>query len=278
MRNRGFTLIEVVLSVTLFSFLMSSYYVVFMRVVELEEYARNQRAFGNIGPAVLDLIEDDLQSLYSHPRELAAFPFRGTDQSLGGKPADRLAFVARRASIHQEEFFGNDNWVRSPINEVGFRLARGPQGLGDVRRLFRREGYYVDETPLQGGDYYEIYDRVVSLDITYAGYRVEEDEGGGGSGDGGERNLDKFDSWDSEERRGLPSAVIVTLTVEPPQLSLGTEQDESQRALRRRTFVRVISLSHAEDSPPPKQGANQPGAPGGGSAPGSTPGGGGGNR
>jgi len=259
---RGFTLIEMVLAVTLFSFLMSSYYVVFIRVVELEEYARNQRAFASIGPAVLDLMEDDLLSLYTHPREPKAFPFRGSDNSLGGEPADRLDFVARRASIHQEEFFGNDNWVRSPINEVGYRLARGGNEYGDVRRLFRREHYYVDETPLQGGDYFEIYDRVVAFDLAYAGYRAEESERESIETKG-EHSLDKFESWDSVERRGFPTAVIVTLTVEPPELSATDRAGDKQAgARRRRTFVRVIPLAHADDIPLP-EGPSQPAGPGG---------------
>jgi prepilin-type N-terminal cleavage/methylation domain-containing protein len=262
MKERGFTLIEMVLAVTLFSFLMTSYYVVFIRVVELEEYARNQRAFASIGPAVLDLVEDDLLSLYTHPREPTAFPFRGTDNSLGGEPADRVDFVARRMSIHQEEFHGNDNWVRSPINEVGYRMVRNLDGLGDVRRLFRREHYYVDETPLQGGDYYEIYDRVIAFDLVYAGYQVEEEDRASLE-EQGENELDKFESWDSEERRGFPSAVIVTLTVEPPQLSVtdrAAEKAEGER--RRRTFVRVIPLTHAEDVPYPEAapGGSQPGS------------------
>ena len=260
-RARGFTLIEMVLAVTLFSFLMTSYYVVFIRVVELEEYARNQRSFASIGPAVLDLVEDDLLSLYTHPREPKAFPFRGTDNSLGGEPADRVDFVARRSSIHQKEFHGDNNWVRSPINEVGYRVVRGDLDYGDVRRLFRREHYYVDETPLQGGDYYEIYDRVVAFDLVYAGYRVEEEERES-LDTKGENSLDRFESWDSEERRGFPSAVIVTLTVEPPQLSITdrTAQKQAEQR-RRRTFVRVIPLAHADDIPYPEAGTggNQPG-------------------
>ena len=120
--SRGFTLIEVILATTLFALLMSSYYVVFTRVVELEAYARDQRAFGTVGPAILDLIEDDLLSLYSHPREPDAFPFRGDDESSGGKPADRMFFVVRRASVHQEEFFGDER-LQALLAEIGGESA-----------------------------------------------------------------------------------------------------------------------------------------------------------
>jgi prepilin-type N-terminal cleavage/methylation domain-containing protein len=264
----GFTLIELILATTLFAGLMTAYYQVFMSVLELEKKARDHRAFGIVGPAILDYMEDDLLSLYTHPRQADAFPFRGEDDSLASKAADRMAFVARRASFHQEEFYGDDRWVRSPINEVGYRLARGDSRFGDVRTLYRREGYYVDETPLQGCDYYEVYDRVVELDITYAGYRVEEAERTD-QDTLGEHELDRFESWDSEERRGFPTAVIVRLTVEPPRMQFrkryrGTAEEEPKR----RTFVRIIPLVYADDIAPPQQeGAPTAGTQPSGTAP-----------
>lgn len=257
-RQCGFTLIEVILATTLFALLMSSYYVVFTRVTELEQYARHQRAFGTIGPAILDLIEDDLLSLYTHPRQADAFPFRGEDESLAGQPADRISFVARRRSVHQEEFFGSDNWLRSPINEVGYRLQRAPSQFGEVRRLFRREGFYVDETPMQGGDYYEVYDRVIAFDVTYAGYPVEEEERKD-QDTLGDRSLERFESWDSETRKGFPTAVIITLTVEPPSMALRTRGDDFEPETR--TFVRIIPLVQADDIPPPPPDGSNPTTP-----------------
>lgn len=258
--TRGFTLIEVILATTLFALLMSSYYVVFTRVVQLEEYARDQRAFGTVGPAVLDLMEDDLLSLYSHPREPDAFPFRGDDESAGGKPADRMFFVARRASVHQEEFFGNDNWVRSPINEIGYRLGPAPSQFGNVRRLFRREGYYVDESPLDGSDYYEVYDRVVELEIWYAGFPVEEEERKD-QDSLGEHRLEKFESWNSEERKGFPTAVFIRLTVQPPRMTRGTPGRRDVEEPETRTFLRIVPLVQAEDITPAPPGEQPPGQP-----------------
>jgi type II secretion system protein J len=249
MRN-GFTLLEVILATTLFALLMSSYYVVFLNVSQLEEYARDQRAFSAVGPAVLDLIEDDIQSLYSPPRALNAFPFRGEDDSRGSQPADRFDFVTQRPSIHKEEFFERRTPLASPVNEVGYRLARGD---GDVRRLYRREGFYADTSPLQGGDFYEIYDRVVALDVRYVGYAAEEEERR--SQDTlGQHGLDTFETWNSEERRALPTALIVTLTVEPPQLSRPTEEEQRTGVRQRRTFVRIIPLVQANDILPPETG------------------------
>ena len=272
---RGFTLIEVILATTLFALLMSSYYVVFMRVVNLEEYARDQRAFATVGPAVLDLIEDDLLSLYSHPRQMDAFPLRGEDESAAGKPADRLFFVARRASVHIEEFFGNDNWIASPINEVGYRLGPAPPSFGNVRRLYRREGYYVDSTPMSGGDYYEVYDRVISLEIWYAGYQVEEEERKD-QDTLGENRLRKFESWDSEERKGFPTAVFVKLTVQPPRMTRRKRNDNTEEP-EQRTFLRIIPLVQAEDIVPAAAGEGNENqgnpAPGNPTPGGSNPGG-----
>jgi prepilin-type N-terminal cleavage/methylation domain-containing protein len=264
---RGFTLLEVVLASALFALLMSVYYLAFSNVLVLDEFARSQRAFGSIGPAVLDLVEDDLLSLYTAPQQPAAFPFRGEDDSLASEPADRMNFVVRRASIHREEFFGSGNWLRSPVNEVGFRLARGTGPYQDLRRLYRRESYYVDGTPLQGGDHFEVYDRVVGLDVVYAGYRVEESERTDQSRVG-THGLDRFESWDSEERKAFPTAAIVFLTIEPPQVGeIDRYRDERPE---RRTFVRIVPLPQADDvPPPPPQTPTQPGAEAGAPLPGS---------
>ena len=82
MMRRGFTLLEILVSTALFALLMGAYYTTFTDVLVLEEYARNQRSFASVGPAILDLVEDDLLSLYTHPTELAAYPFRGEDDAL----------------------------------------------------------------------------------------------------------------------------------------------------------------------------------------------------
>ena len=248
-RARGFTLLEVLLATVLFGFLMSGYYVVFLNVVELEEYARAQRAFSTLGPAILDLVEDDLLSLHVSPTKADAFPFRGSEESLQGQPADRMNFVARRLSVHQEDIGSRGIFLRSPLNEVGYRLGRGE---GEVRRLYRREGYSVDAAPLEGGDYHELYDRVVSLDIHYAGYRVEEAERSSAS-TLGQHELERFESWDSEERKGFPAAVIVTLVLEPPLLGVRPPPG-AREAPPRQTFVRIIPLVQAHDVPPAPAG------------------------
>lgn len=265
--GRGFTLIEIIVATTLFALLMSSYYMALSNVLLLEQAARDQRAFGTIGPTVLDLIEDDLLSLYTHPREPAAFPFRAEDGSLGSEPADRLDFVTRRASIRQEEFFGHDRWVRSPVNEVGYRVARSTGGGGrEVRTLHRREGFYVDGTPLLGGDYYEVYDGVVAFDIYYLGYRIEEDARSAENA-GNERQLEKFENWDSEERRGFPTAAVVTLTIAPPRITEAARAEGDDTSTHR-TFVRIIRFLRADDVAPPAPGAAAEQTPPGGTAPG----------
>lgn len=251
--QRGFTLLEIILATVLFALLMSQYYDVFLGVVSLEEYARESRSYGSVGPAVLDLVEDDALSLFTHPRAADAFPFRGADDLMGAKPADRLNFVARRESIHQEEF-GTDNWVRSPINEVGYRLADNSAAPDRLRKLYRREDYYVDTSPLQGGDYFEVYDRVVSFDVKYLGYPSEE-EARTDAASLEDRRLQVFESWDSEERKGLPTAMIVTFVIEPPVLGARPEpeyEDDDEANEDRRTFVRIIHLVQAADIQPPE--------------------------
>jgi prepilin-type N-terminal cleavage/methylation domain-containing protein len=251
-RTRGFTLLEVILATTLFALLMGGYYSILINVSDLEQYARSQRAFSAVGPAVLDLIEDDLLSLYTNPRAPNAFPFRGEEGSRGSQPADSMNFTSLRPTIHKEEFFDRKKFVSSPIHETGYRLARGE---GDVRRLYRRESYYPDGTPLQGGEYFEIYDRVLAFDVTYVGFPAEEEERRSQE-TLKQHRLDTFESWNSEERRAMPTALVVTLTIEPPRLTVGPAD---QGPAPQRTFVRLIPLMQADDVLPPKQ---QPGTSG----------------
>jgi type II secretion system protein J len=251
---RGFTLLEILIATVLFAMLMGAYYSVFTNVADLESYARDQRAYGSVGPAVMDLLEDDFQSLYSHPRALDAFPFRGTDEDRGGQPADVVNFVAARRSVHQEPY--QSEIIRSPINEVGYRLAK-PSREDGVRRLYRRENFYVDAAPLDGGDYYELYDRVVGFDLKYVGFRVEEGERTD-QDTLGEHRYETFDSWDSVERKYFPTAVVVTLTIRPPRIT--TEVVDRSEAPETRTFVRIIRLTQADDILPP---APTEGAPNG---------------
>ena len=115
--------------------------------------------------------------------------------------------------------------------------------LGNVRKLYRRESYYLDESPLSGGDFYEVYDRIVSFDVHYAGYRAEE-EARESTETLGERNLDKFESWDSEERKALPTAIIVTLVIEPPQLTQGVAEEDDQVEGTDRQLVGLVNQDH----------------------------------
>lgn len=260
-KSAGFTLVEVMLATVLFALLMSSYYIVLEKVLALQTIATEERSFASIAPSILDVIEDDIQSFYTSPTKPEAFPFRGADDSLGSEPADRLNFVVRRRSLKQEEIGSKGRFVRSPVNEAGYRLDRA-RGGADLRRLFRREGYYVDQSPLDGGDYFEVYDRVVSFDVVYAGYPSEEKERADG-GTVGTHKLEKFESWDSEERKAFPTAILVTLTVEAPSPA-GAEESERDREKnppRRMTMVRIIPLPQAYDAARPAQGS-QPGSTG----------------
>ena len=72
--KRAFTLLEILIATILFALLMASYYTAFIQVIETEQFARESRHFGAIGPAILDLIEDDLVSLYVHPNTNSNWP------------------------------------------------------------------------------------------------------------------------------------------------------------------------------------------------------------
>ena len=66
----------------------------------------------------------------------------------------------------------------------------------------------------------------------------------------GQHQYETFESWDSEQRKAYPTAMIVTLTIEAPQLTY-VEEERGQDRPNRKTFVRIIPLVQADDIEPP---------------------------
>jgi len=191
--SRGFTLIEVMLTIFILAIVMSVIYGVLVSVVESSRRAEVMMQGAEIGPAILAQIRDDLEGVLVTDK--TKDEFLGIDRKIGRGDWDRVDFVTTTMTYDREKddldpkFYG--------LNEVGYQIQPHPEDT-TLGRLHRRIDPWVDADPLKGGRLVEMYDRVRSFDITY----VEDPQKPAES------------AWSSKQKEGkLPRAFKVTLVL-----------------------------------------------------------------
>lgn len=238
--RRGFTLIELLVTLAILGIVLSSLYAVLTSTLKIRSRIEDREDAFVVGPAILDLIEDDIRGIYFTNIEGQAF-FLGENQSVGGRDADRFDMVTTTDS---RVLVGSDdsNRVRSDVTEVGYALRENREFDGYLE-LYRREDFFVDELPLEGGRYRRVYDRIRDFNVVYLaeGATGEDDpaagqpprgaeEGGPNPGTPGQgsspdesrpsgtskkagKQYIENDDWDSRNEKILPAAMRIELTV-----------------------------------------------------------------
>jgi len=254
----GFTLVELLVGITLLAVFLAGVYTVAIGTLQAKRMIDETAAIYTAGPEILDLLDRDFRGAYLHGvADLKAMKAQRT--SVGGTEVTILDLITTTNSKITKEV--DDREVRSDITEVGYRLRRNEDFPG-MMELYRREQFFFDDEPLKGGDYYLVYDRVRSLVIDFF---EQEEEGRTTSSISAEEGKE---GWDSEDAEGLPRAVRITLELAPP-VELGADMETDERFYR---FVRWVILPTAFDKAPsgdddagPDGG---PGGPGGDRGPG----------
>ncbi|TET32891.1 MAG: prepilin-type N-terminal cleavage/methylation domain-containing protein [Planctomycetota bacterium] len=207
MRNKGFTLIELVLAMAMLGAVMGLVYpIVVMTVNTMVAFEREAEVL-RVGNAVLDLMTRDIQGCYANPNPSQP---RLENVFVGSKESEleRLDFITTTVSHPDED--GNV----SPLTEVGYHTYHNSKN--GMFTLFRREDFFVykgDYTA--GGKYHEIYDRFESFKLEYF--------------DGNEWR----ESWEQEPNP--PLAVKIYFVVVPPDITedqLGFSDEEFLERLR----------------------------------------------
>ena len=90
------------------------------------------------------------------------------------------------------------------LNEVSYELRRNSKNR-KYYKLVRREQQLYDDIPTSGGEYAEIYDKVLSMEFSFFDGR------------------EWVEKWDSKKTKSLPCAVKVKIEIELPR----GEQPES---------------------------------------------------
>ncbi len=186
--NSGYTLLEVVITLSIVVLILAAMYSVLVTTVTAQQKMEELWESTSIAPSILVQIIQDLESLTIPDNDKAYF--LGVDGQDSVRDTDRIDFISTTLAISTEE----SKPKFSTLNEIGYILKRNERDPS-FYVLYRRHQTNVDDEPLKGGHLQEIYDKVVGLNLKYY--------------DGKEWQ----NSWDSKEKKGLPDALRIDLTL-----------------------------------------------------------------
>lgn len=224
----GFTLVEVLLAITLTAMICSVLYGVVYSTMTAQAKLTGFNDAALIADRIADMVADDLQAVYVSDYE-GEFHFRGESQRELGREADRLTFItgteARMPTLE------NDTVGVTGFQEVSY-VAVPSKGREGYLALYRREAA-VDRKTEKGGRFALLHDQVEEFDLRFLGRDDQEVEW--------ERGREE---WEYTPTDGLPRVVLLTLVV-----SLGDPDSAEQEAakihvsrFRRQKVYRVIVL------------------------------------
>ncbi|MFN6146528.1 MAG: type II secretion system protein J [Planctomycetota bacterium] len=218
---RGFTLIEALLAVFLTSVIMLTVGTTFVTLLEARDTVDDLAESTEAGPRILNLIERDLQGIWTFNVGNNAI-FRGRDMDVGGQEADRMDFLTTTDAVGF--VLDLQSVPRKPsVCEVGYWFKPNPR-FRDCFELWRREDPMVDDDLLTQGSFQLVHDRIKSFHIGY--YRtlgataVEEQE------------------WDSAVEDALPARIKIEFKIERKRGEGSIEIEDFEGADK--TYVRHI--------------------------------------
>jgi prepilin-type N-terminal cleavage/methylation domain-containing protein len=238
-RDRGLTLLEILVATALLAILFASVYSIVSSTVTLRNQIEEGATPFAVGPAVMDLVVEDLRAATIEPyKDLDAF--HAESETHDGETCTKLDFVScipsrKRVRVQDEE-------VKARLNEVGYRMKRSETKRG-LYALYRREDLGVDDDPLEGGKYYKLADSVKVFRVDW----FPEDPGDPTTDDAkGE------EEWDAKKEKRLPWGCRVTLRLmgDVPTDDQGNELGEPPEYAFV-TFVVFASRHDKADQPQP---------------------------
>jgi type II secretion system protein J len=220
----GFTLIEVLLAITIMSIMMIELYMTLNVTLDTRDMIEREVRTARVGPELLDLIEEDLRRAWVV--NLADDKvFKGEARMISGFSADSLSFLCTVDSSMTQQVGLRD--VSSDLIETGYRLRPNPDN-SELLELWRRQSFHIDDEPLEDGVYQRLHDRVESFELRYYKDRV--------------LSHDPLEEWDAEEEHALPAMIEITLVVEIRPRGLDDVSSRSSKDSRIRTYKRLVML------------------------------------
>ena len=183
-KEKGFTLVEILIAVSLVSVIFSFVFGVLTSNLEASQNAESRMEISHTGRFFIGRITGDLMAASLMPNS-GIGSFTGKDLYRDGKSKDELFFTAFTRSYLT---------LLPPVDqsEIGYYFELLEDGSG---RLMRRESDVIDSQAETGGESFRLSDRVEEMTIRYLG------------GEGW------VDSWDSATNPILPKAVSIEITI-----------------------------------------------------------------
>lgn len=203
MRRRGFTLIEVMVAMLVFSMLATLVYSGFSQATRNRERLKAQNAFFQSTSLSLERMARELSMAYVSTHLNPSFNLRESETGfigrsrLGRDRVDFASFAHRRMRQDAKE---------SDQSEIGYFLTRDPEARGTRSYvLARREQFPIDKDPKSGGRIVGLVKNVESLELRYLD----------------PQSWEWLRSWDTTQGatgqpNRLPAQVKIILKVRPP--------------------------------------------------------------
>ena len=159
MAQRGFTLIELIVVLGIFTIVMSMAYTILDTTLIADRRIQKATLTGKVGEAILGQMRRDLQGVVW--RGLGSEVFRGENHGSEDDSEDSIDFLTTSPVPPPDD--DTSDWT-GEVSSIGYALRPGEDG--DLI-LFRRIAWDLNNDPLDSGERSAIYDRVKALDIEY---------------------------------------------------------------------------------------------------------------
>jgi type II secretion system protein J len=189
----GFTLIEVLLAVSIMAFIVSAIYMSFFTSSRNVQQAEAIRDSTDLARTLIMKIADDIHSAYCGSLTTGKTVFFGKkeEHEINGK-------TQRMDSIYLTPLtnWRTPNSKESELWEIGYYFKEKPNGSGYTLMRHEKRLLSSDVLPLEGGIDYEITDKAVEFRLRYLNGSSWAEE------------------WGSSEKCTYPQAVEITLALE----------------------------------------------------------------
>jgi len=190
-KNDGFTLIEMLVATAVSSVILVMVYTAYASIIRSVNQGKIASQYYEELNLILRRIDSDLLNTYWNE---TAKNISFISEIEGN--SSRLNFVTGEYKSNRMILSVKDNFPSSDIHEVGYYLKR--DNKTGKNNLVRRSEIHYDSSPLDGGIEEVIFRNVESIRFDFK-YRS-----------------DWIDTWDTREKKRLPSGIKTTLVVIDP--------------------------------------------------------------
>ncbi len=226
--SRGFTLLEIILAVTILALIGTMIYGGFSQTALNKARVEEDVDHSRVVHMALDRMTRELSMAFVSTHVNPSLDLRVVETGFIGKDhgdEDRIDFT----SFSHRRLYRNAR--ESDQNEISYFVTDHPDDRG-VRVLARREQNRIDEDPRRGGKSQILVENVTELNIEYFDPLISE----------------WVQTWDSEDMMAqanrLPSQVRIRLSVEDPR-----RRGKTQSFGTRVSIPITYALNHANYNP-----------------------------